>query len=138
MKEENKRYLYEIREGWSTEYDGNSYHTKDLIANNDDQVVQYLKDNYNLENSDDMSGLDTIEYEHTGLYSVSDHGNLIDANCDKDHTEMLTENNKDEICQDHFYQTDYVQAWKNEHRLTKKEIVELHKNVWTSVIDITQ
>ena len=63
------KYIWEIREGWSNESTGDSHHTYDLIAANNEQVQEWLSDNYNLSDSDDMSMSPTdITYEASTAY----------------------------------------------------------------------
>ena len=129
------RYSWEIRESWSTEYDGNSYHTHDIIAFNSKQVDKWLHNNYNLENSQDASASSTeLVYDYSARYSVSDHGNLIEVDqCDECDKEDFG------TCENHFYQTDSITAFRDEKPLTEENYKYLKSGQhWTSVIDLTE
>ena len=101
-----EKYVYEIRESWSTEYDGNSYHVKDIIVNNEEQVMEYLKDNYNIDDMNDISDGISLIFEKTAKYWCSDHGNLHEVTDECEHCDK----SEDNTCDEHFWQTDTIEA----------------------------
>jgi hypothetical protein len=127
-----KLYSYEIRESWSTDSDGNSYHVKDLIAKNDNQVEKWLRDNYNLENSDSSMSDDThIIYDYSAYY-LCDTSELIEfkgecLNCQEDN------------CDKHFWRSDMIEATRSEKPLNNHEYEYLKSGKhYCSVIDISE
>src|SRR5688572_14403748 len=127
-----KLYSYEIRESWSTDNDGNSYHVKDLIAENNDQVEKWLKENYNLEKSDNSNSDDmNIIYMDTRLY-LCDSSELIESKCNKDHDDI-------DSCDKHFWRTDTIEANRSEKPLNNHEYKYLKSGKhYCSVIDLTE
>lgn len=115
-KQEQKKYSFNVFEGWSTEFDGNQHHTYTIIAYTIEQMDKWLHDNYDLKDSEDNSGFETLEYSKESYYTKN--GNP---------TNRVTDN----------YQTDYVTASQEE--LTEQNLAYLKSGkYWTTVIDLTE
>ena len=127
-----KLYSYEIRESWSTDNDGNSYHIADIIAENNEQVDEWLHKNYNLKDSDDMSTGEEIVYSLTALYDENEN----EVSCDKEHDDFADSENE---CKEHYYKTDSVTAFRSEKPLNNHEFEYLKSGKhWCTVIDLTE
>ena len=122
--------VWTVRSEWSTENNGDIYEVKDLIVFDKNQVEQYLKEHWNLENSDDLSDDQYLCFSYSGIYD--ELGNEVKFN-----ESMLDENN--ELIDGYYEQTDTISAYKDYTIVNDTQIQEL-KDIFMGhvVIDLTE
>ena len=129
VKNEKIRFEYDFK--YFISYGDTGVDTTDsktIIAETDDQVIEYLKQNYSIEFMDDMSDFDSITYSISAIYDengIEASGGWDDEKCE---------------CKEGFYeQTDTIEAFRSETPLTEKEYNYLKTGQhWKTVVDLTE
>jgi len=128
------KYEFNIYSGWSTDNDGNRSHDYTVIANSRDEVERWINVHYDINEKAQYDASDELNLfiMYDGIYTVSDHGNLIEIDYND---EYLDKNG--EIKEPYFSQTDYIEI--NGETLTEENYKFLKSGKhWTTVIDLTE
>ncbi len=122
--------VWTVRSEWSTENNGDTYEVKDLIVNNKEQVLEYLKDNYNItqDGTEDLSDGDSFVFSYSAIYD--ENGNQSSDGYDHENGEVK---------EGYYEQTDSISAFKDYTLVNEAQITEL-KNTFSGhvVIDLTE
>lgn len=132
-KQEQLKEVWTVRSEWSTENNGDTYEVKDLIVWNKEQVEQYLKTHWNLENSEDYSDGENLMFSYSAIYD--ELGREVKHNIERCYEGEYS----DQIKEGFYEQTDSVSAYKDYTIVSDAQIQEL-KNTFSGhvVIDLTE
>lgn len=128
--------LWTLRDEWSTEYDGNTRDVKDLIVFNKDQVLQYIKDNYNIERDGTQDYSDSEEnlcFSYSAIYD--ELGNEVKGDIEQYYEGEYS----DQLKEGYYDQTDTISAYKDYTIVNDAQIAELkEKFSYHVVVDLTE
>jgi hypothetical protein len=135
-QEPQHKEIWTVRSEWSTENNGDTYEVKDLIVFNKEQVIEYLKNNYDIERDgtqDYSDGEESLCFSYSGIYD--EIGREIKHNFER----CYESEDRDQIKEGFYEQTDSISAYKDYTIVNEAQITEL-KTTFSGhvVIDLTE
>jgi hypothetical protein len=128
--------MWTVRSEWSTENNGDTYEVKDLIVYNKEQVLEYLKANYNIEQdgTEDMS-----DSEESFCFSYSAIYNEMGREVTHNIEECYESEDLDQLKEGFYEQTDSISAYKDYTIVTDAQMQEIKSTFsYHVVVDLTE
>lgn len=135
-QQQNNKELWTVRDEWSTEYNGDTRDVKDLIVWNKEQVLQYLKDNYDIERDGTQDYSDSEEslmFSYSAIYD--EMGNEVNGNPE----DCYEGEYSDQLREGYYEQTDSISAYKDYTIIITAQLQELKERFNPHVVvDLTE